>query len=241
MIRIAICDDNSLQREMLRDTLKDYSSRTGLPVKVGEFSDGSGLLDHIREHGGFDIYILDLIMPGVNGMEVATTLRMLHDEGIIIFLTATVEYALASYDVNAFYYLMKPLDRNKLFSVLDRATATLKTGEEQFVVVRTKEGEVRVPLNDLQFISLKNRALHYHMVRGGDVDGLVIRVPFREAVAPVLQDGRFVLCGISMVVNLTCIDQMDCESVLLNDGTVLYPSKTACSALKKEWVAYHKG
>ena len=241
MIRIAICDDNSLQRELLQDTLNDYTSRTGLPIKVEEFIDGSELLDRIREHGGFDIYILDLIMPGVNGMEVATTLRMLHDEGIIIFLTSTVDYALASYDVNAFHYLMKPLDRYKLFSVLDRATASLQSAEEQFIVVRTKEGEVRVPLNDLQFVSLKNRTLHYHLVRGSDVDGLVIRVPFREAVAPILRDGRFVLCGISMVVNLTCIDQMDCESVLLNDGTMLYPSKTACSALKKEWVAYHKG
>ena len=240
MIRIAICDDNSLQRDMLRDTLDDYMSRTGLPIKMEEFADGSELLDRIREHGGFDIYILDLIMPGVNGMEVATTLRMLHDEGVIIFLTSTVDYALASYDVNALHYLMKPLDRNKLFSVLDRAVLQLQREDEQFILVRTKEGDVRISMNDLQFVSLKNRALHYHLVRGSDVDGLVIRVPFREAVASILKDSRFVLCGISMVVNLTCIDQMDCESVLLNDGTMLYPSKTACSALKKEWVAYHK-
>lgn len=241
MIRIAICDDNSLQRDLLRDTLDDYMSRTGLPLKPEEFSDGSELLNRIRGEGGFDIYILDLIMPGVNGMEVATTLRMLRDEGIIIFLTSTVDYALASYDVNALHYLMKPLDRNKLFSVLDRAMAQLQRIEDKFILVRTRDGEVRVPLNDLQFVSLQNRALHYHLVRGSDVDGLVIRVPFREAVAPILKDSRFVLCGISMVVNLTCIDQMDCESVLLNDGTMLYPSKAACSALKKEWTAYHKG
>lgn len=240
MIRIAICDDNSLQRDLLRDTLEDYTSRTGLPIVLEEFGDGSELLDRIRDNGRFDIYILDLIMPGVNGMEVATTLRMLHDEGVIIFLTSTVDYALASYDVNAFHYLMKPLDRNKLFSVLDRATDLLRKEDDQFIIVRTHDGDVRVPLNDLQFVSLKNRTLHYHLVRGSDVDGLVIRVPFRDAVAPILRDSRFVLCGISMVVNLTCIDQMDCESVLLNDGTMLYPSKTACSALKKEWVAYHK-
>lgn len=240
MIRIAICDDNSLQRDLLRDTLNDYFGRTGLSAALEEFSDGSELLNCVRDNGRYDIYILDLIMPGVNGMEAATTLRMLHDEGIIIFVTATVDYALASYDVNAFYYLLKPLDRNKLFAVLDRATAQLQKSGEQFIVVRTHDGDVRVSLNDLQYVSLKNRALHYHLVRGDDVDGLVIRVPFREAVAQVLRDNRFVLCGISMVVNLTCIDQMDCESVLLRDGTMLYPSKSACTALKKEWVAYHK-
>lgn len=241
MVRIAVCDDNELQRELLQDTLGDYIQQRGLAVSIESFSDGGELLSHVQKSGFFDLYILDLIMPGVNGMEVASTLRMLHDEGIIIFLTSTVDYALASYDVNAFHYLLKPLDRMKLNTVLDRAMAQLEKAEEQSILVRTREGETRILLKDLQYVNLNNRALHYHMLRGNDVDGLVIRVPFREAVAPILRDSRFVLCGISMVVNLTCIDQMDCDSVLMNDGTLLYPSKSACNALRREWTAYHKG
>lgn len=240
MVRIALCDDNELQRELLQDTLRDYASQATVRLELTAFSDGSELLAHVRENGPFDLYILDLIMPGVNGMEVASTLRMMQDEGLIIFLTSTVDYALASYDVNAFHYLMKPLDRGRLFSVLDRAMARFRSAEESSLLVRTKDGESRIFLKDLQYADLKNRALQYHLQNGTVIDGLVIRVPFREAVAPILRDSRFVLCGITMVVNLTCIDQMDCESVLLQDGTLLYPSKTACTALKKEWAAFHK-
>ena len=240
MLRIAVCDDNELQREMLLETLDTYLEQRGLTISPEAFSDGNALLACVRESGPFDLYILDLIMPGMNGMEVASTLRMLHDDGIIIFLTSTVDYALASYDVNAFHYLLKPLDSQKLYSVLDRALDQLDKAEEQAILVRTREGETRILLKDLQYVDLNNRALHYHLLRGGDVDGLVIRVSFREAVAPILRDKRFVLCGLSMVVNLTCIDQMDCDSVLMNDGTLLYPSKNACTALRREWTAYHK-
>ena len=108
-MRLAICDDNELQREMISDVINEYIRERRLDVNVSVFESGLKLIDSVRTQGRYDIYILDMLMPEMNGLEVASTLRMLKDDGKIIFLTATLDYAVASYDVRAFYYLVKPV------------------------------------------------------------------------------------------------------------------------------------
>ena len=237
MVRIAICDDNDLQRELTGEILEEYISTSEKDITVSSFASGRELLNAVKSKGFFDIYILDLIMPDINGMEVASTLRLMKDEGKIIFLTATLDYAVASYDVNAFYYMIKPVNTQKLYHLLDKATAQISEDSASFEL-RTHKGAVRIKYDDIMYIDLENRALRYHLKDGRIVEGLVIRVSFKEAVAKFLEEKYFAMCGISAVVNLRCVDQMDSESVLLSDGSLLYPSKSACSALKKVWAVY---
>ena len=235
MIKIAVCDDNEFQRELMEDLLDDYRKlHNSTEISLSIFGGGRELLGAVKEKGFFDIYILDLIMPDINGMEVATTLRTMKDPGKIIFLTATLDYAVASYDVDAFYYMLKPADQGKLFRVLDKACKDF-TESDNSISLKTRSGIVKIKYEDILYVSLENRALRFNLHGGKTIDGMAIRVPFKESVASLLEDSRFSLCGVSMVVNMDYLDQMDSESVLLSDGTILYPSKAACSALKKAW------
>lgn len=239
MVRIAVCDDNEIQRELMEDILLEFTATCPAEIQVATFSGGRELLDAVSSKGAFDIYILDLIMPGINGMEVATTLRIMNDPGKIIFLTATLDYAVASYDVNAFYYMVKPVEQGKLFRVLNNAVDEILSASTT-VLVRTPNGDVSLDVNDILYVDLDNRSLHYHMRDGRVADSLTIRTPFRDAVAPLLADSQFTLCGVSLVLNLRYIDTLDAESVLLRDGSLLYPSKAGCTALKKVWKDYLK-
>lgn len=133
MIRIAVCDDNELQHEIMSDLLQEYTltpvgSLSEIDIRF--FSGGRDLILDVRDKGGYDIYILDMIMPDINGIELATTLRLIGDSGKIIFLTSSLEYAVASYDVEAFYYMLKPVDRQKLFRILDRAVGLISQGDD---------------------------------------------------------------------------------------------------------------
>lgn len=164
VIKIAICDDNEIQTDLLEEIILDYISLRGLDATVSKFYDGMELIKSAKNSGNYDIYILDMIMPKVNGLEVASTLRMLKDEGKIIFLTSTVEYAVSSYDVRAFYYMLKPLDVNKLQNVLDEALADKRNSSDAVsVYIKSDSGEFRVSSHDIMFVELVNRCPVYHL------------------------------------------------------------------------------
>lgn len=234
MIRIAVCDDSDLQLDIMRDILAEYAE--SVPnVEANFFPGGRELIADVRDRGAYDIYILDMIMPSVNGMEVATTLRLIGDTGRIIFLTASLEYSDAASNVNAFYYMTKPLDRNKLFRVLDRAVSLIISSTDA-IELKSKAGLVTVSYDDVIYIDLENRALRYHLRDGRIICGNVIRIPFRDTVASFLERPRFSLCGVSMVVNLDCIDRIEGETILFSDGSIAYPSKTGLNQIKAAWL-----
>lgn len=237
MIRIAVCDDNELQRDLMNDLLDYYISGGDREFVINSFASGNELLEDIRKNGSYDIYLLDLIMPGINGMEVAATLRLMKDDGRIIFLTATVEYAVASYDVNAFYYMLKPVDKDRFFKVLTNAVESIES-ERQVFIVRGKGKETHINPETLMYIELVSRIPRYYLNDGRVLEGVTIRGSFKELVAPLLSDSRFAMCGVSLLVNLSFVDAVDSDSVLMRDGTQLFPPKSAYSEFRKVWKVY---
>lgn len=239
MISIALCEDNPVQREVMSDILEDYkSAHPG--VEIATFSSGSELLETIRNNKvGYDIYFLDIVMPGINGMEVATTLRMMGDNGIVIFTTASIEYAVASYDVRAYYYMIKPVDSTKLFKILDNAIATLGKVEDS-IIVKSVNGDVRLKFKQIMYVEVNDRALFYHMIDGRECESIKLRGSFKEAITPILANSSFVMCGVSKVVNLKYIDAVDSESILFHDGSLVYISRSAYSEVKQAWKNFHK-
>lgn len=233
MVTLALCEDNDFQREMMQELLEEYGAeRNAVSIKV--FSTGRDLLEYVKQNAGFDIYLLDVVMPDVNGMELAATLRLMKDEGKIIFTTASLEYAVASYDVKAYYYMVKPVDSHKLFRILDNAIAELKPSEST-MNVKTKNGEVGLRLKEITFVEVIDRALVYHLADGRSLKSLALRGSFHEAVADMADDAQFAPCGASKLINLRYIDAIDSETVLLKDGTVIYPPRSAYADLRRQW------
>lgn len=234
MIKIAICDDNEIQTDLLEEIILDYISLRGLDASIKKFYDGMELIKSVKNDGNYDIYILDMIMPKVNGLEVASTLRMLKDDGKIIFLTSTVEYAVSSYDVRAFYYMLKPLDVNKLQTVLDEALADKRNNSEEIsIYIKADAGEFRVSSNDVMFVELVNRCPVYHLKDGQQIKSKLIRGSFKEEVLALSENEDFSFCGIGLLVNMHYLNAIDSDSILLSDGTMLFPSKSGISDLKK--------
>ena len=121
-LQIALCDDEITSHERTMDLIRQYkqihSERT---LSLSSFTSGKELINHVDEHGGFDLYILDCIMPGMNGIELGAALRMRDDMGFLIYLTTSPDFALDSYRVDAFDYLLKPVRSELFFQSLDKA------------------------------------------------------------------------------------------------------------------------
>ena len=132
MLRIAICDDEEQQLKQMVALLEAYlQSRTELKGQVETFLSGDALLERTEQSRGFDIYILDILMPELNGIETGHRLRALGMGGEIVYLTSSNDFAADSYDVRAFFYLLKPVDRKKLFHVMDGAVKNAQPSTEQ--------------------------------------------------------------------------------------------------------------
>lgn len=242
MIRLALCDDEAEQREEVGALLREYAAeRPSLAVKLSVFSSAREVLAAAEECNGFDIYVLDIVMPDLSGIELGVRLRELYSGGEIIYLTISPEYAVDSYATRAFYYLMKPTARSRLFQVLDQAVKVLEKQKAACVTVRTKSGLERLRLDEIVYAELAGRAVRYHLAGGGVLDSVTVRAPFQEETAPLLADARFFLSGASFVVNLFYVTAVEKGFLRMDGGSRVPLSRGLAALAKRRWCDYWLG
>ena len=241
MVKIAVCDDDPDHLRSISALLEDYlSTHPHHPGRTHLFDSGQSLLDHAQALGGFDLYLLDILMPGLNGIQTGEQLRSLGAGGEIIYLSSSKDYAVDSYQVGAFFYLLKPVDRERLFQVLDGALDKLRQRDSQVILVTTPQGTRRVLLDQILYVERVNRAMRYYCL-DGIVDSQHLRASFREAAAPLLAHPRFCLCGASFVLNLQHVVEVSGQRVLLDNNTSLILPRTAAAPFKLAWGSYWLG
>ena len=238
MLRIAICDDEEKQLHQAAALLNTYlRSHPGLNGQVEMFRSGGELLAHAENAGGFDLYVLDILMPELSGIDTGRRLRALGEGGEIIYLTSSNDFAADSYDVRAFFYLLKPVNETKLFQVMDGAVEKLNRRRRSAVVVTTADGPRRVLLERIRYAERVGRCVRYYCT-DSTVDSQTIRVSFREAAAPLLADRRFCLCGASFVINFQHVTGVNGQTALLDNGQTVALPRTAAADFKKAWGNY---
>lgn len=241
MLKIAVCDDEARDREKITASLEAYiKDRPKLQGRIQAFESGHELLKAVNAGDRFDLYILDVIMPEPGGIQTGLKLRSLGEGGEIIYLTSSKEYAAESYNVRAFYYLLKPVKEERLFEVLDAATQKLKRRRSSAILVSTPGGQQRVLLERILYVERVGRSMRYVCV-DDTVDSQSIRVSFREMVAPLLADSRFCLCGASFVFNLEHVAGVNGQNALLDNGVTVPLPRTAATGFKLAWGQYWLG
>ncbi len=236
MISIAICDDEKKTLEELKQNLNVYFRNTA--VKISTFLSADDLISEVMENGGFDIYILDVIMPGLNGIDLGIKLRQRGDNGVIIYLTASTEYAIISYEVGAFFYLLKPVDNDKLTYVLNQAIKIIDDIKNKGIAVKTQDGVKFLRFDEIMYAELKDRAVCYTTSSGEKVISRYLRVPFREACAKLLNDGSFVMCGASFCVNPGFIKAFEKNFIVLKNDTRLSLPQKVVYNIKAQWLDF---
>lgn len=235
MLRIALCDDDPAQRETVCRMMKDFASqRPALTVKLSAFSSPWELLAAAEEHP-FDIFLLDVMMPDLSGIQLGTKLRGLGSQAAIVYLTVSPEYALDSYEVEAFHYLIKPVESSRLFSVLDRAVQSLERQRAAGVAVKTRDGLSLARLDQIVYVELSSRAALYHLSDGSCLESTTLRGSFQEETAPLLADPRFFPCGASFVVNLFYVASVKKKFLLLDGGRQVPLPRGLAAQARQRW------
>ncbi|MBQ1193867.1 MAG: response regulator transcription factor [Lachnospiraceae bacterium] len=234
-MKIAICDDYLFYRDLLTKLVQKYDKEKNCNLSVDVYERGDKLIEEALRIGGYDIYILDIMMPGIDGIELGLVLREHGLNGKIMYLTSSEDYAVDAFKARAFNYILKPIEKNTFFNALDEVINLLNVAEEKSFIIKTKDGSVRLDYNNILYVDLDKRALTFHLLNDQTVRGNTIRITFAEAVHELLQDNRFVLCGASMAVNLQHITMVESDSLLFQDNSNVYISKRAIKELLPIW------
>lgn len=230
MLHIAVCDDEQAQLSATQAMLERFiAERSESPARISCFSSAAQLLDR----GAFDIYILDVIMPEMGGIELGLELRKRGDNAFIIYLTTSRDFAVDSYLAQAYHYLLKPVEERTFFDVLDGAVKRLTDGRDASAAFRQKDGLRRLRLDDIVYGELFDRCLRLHLA-----DGLTLRQSFKDEAAPFLAQRRFVLCSASFFVNLAYIEKVERDGLRLKDGVRLPLSRAQRDQVTNRWMDY---
>ena len=239
-MRIAICDDEERCRVQVLEFLREYSrSHTEHHPDISVFSAGEDLLEAAGKLGGFDIYILDIVMPHMDGIRLGTELRSRGYDGKIIYLTSSKEYAIDSFRVKPFHYILKPFDRADFRAVLDEAVDAMAEQKQKSIIVKTQDSRIKIHLHRILYAELSRRTVQYHMTDGRTVESIHIRSSFTEAVQELLQDNRFCLCGAEMLVNLQHLIEVENECLVFKNSCRLNAGKKACRDVRSAWYDYN--
>ena len=163
-MRIALAEDEPLQRAYLRELIEDYARERATPVHVTEFESGDALLAGYEQ--GTQLLLLDIDMPGTNGMDAARAIRTRDANVMIIFCTNLVSRALDGYAVEALDFIVKPVGRQRLFEAVDKAVRYIRARMPRMLTLHTQDGIINVREEDVYYAETYGRKLRIHTAQG---------------------------------------------------------------------------
>ena len=218
MMTFAICDDEPLMARELARRLADFMrERSVTDYSVSSFSNGRALLEGAA---GFDAVFLDIRMEQPDGMETARLLRGRGDHSLLVFVTVLKECVFDCFQVEAFDYLLKPVDGARFRRTMDRVLRRLEQRTAEGVAVRRGTGCEIVPFSDLVYCEVLGRKVYLHKR-----DGTVIDYYDRLEDLERRLDGRFFKCHRSYLVNLDWVRGCRGGQVLLSQGEPIPASR----------------
>lgn len=230
MIQIAICDDEELLLEEIKAETEDCLKKQQIFSMITTFTNSERLLYELEEGTLFDLFLLDIEMPGISGMEMAGRIHEKLPEALIIFVTAHYKYAIDAYELNIFRYIPKNQIKERLPHAVIDAVTILENQNTEFYVVSNQNRIERIPLKNVVYIIRDGKNAAFYLEGTKEV----FRV--RKTLSKVyesLNPQEFVYIDRGCIINLKHLAGIANSSCTMTDGTVLAVAQSRVVELKK--------
>lgn len=209
-ISVAIVEDDEISAQELQHNLFQFGEKGGHTFSVFLFENADSFLQDYQPR--YDIIFMDIKMPGTDGMSAAGQLRQIDSTTMLIFVTNMVQYAVQGYDVSAFDFIVKPVNRTAFEMKMKRAVRTLNLNRENDLVLDTGTVTHIIPASAIHYIEVMNHHLTYHTELGTfSVRGKL------SSVEQMLPSEHFFRCSISFLINLRYVTRFTNEQVCVAD------------------------
>ena len=232
-MKIAICDDNRQELSHILSLLDNYQAKQNLAFTICPFHNSRDLADTLSGTR-YDLFLLDIIMPDITGLELARKIRSFDKSADIIFLTTSPEYAVESYTVKATNYLMKPIVPERFYETLDEIQKIREQEQGRSLVLKSSIGVHKIPLNQLMYVEAQGRKVLYYLANGEQV---TCTDRFSAVCDQLLQNPEFILTHRSFLVNMNYIRLIGTADMQLQNGTVLPLAQRRLTEIRKHYLA----
>ncbi len=235
MLRIACCDDDLSVLSELRVLLDSYRVDRNTEIVSTAFQSPLELIAEIEKGMRFDILLLDVLMPGENGIDAAKEIRGYDSNVKIIFLTSSAEFAVESYTVGAYFYQLKPIWKESFFRLMDSVTAECEKDSSTSLILRCKTGITRIELTRLEYCEVIRRSLMLHLSDGTVLESIGSMDHLCEQLAKYTS---FLRIHRAYLVNLEYIRSIAPKTLTMEDGAVLPIPRGKYNEIKDRYLEY---
>lgn len=221
-MRIAIVEDEAVYVQQLRDYLSKYQEEFNCPLQVSIYENGMSFIHNFSSQ--FDIILLDVAMPYIDGFETAKRIRAIDTEVVILFVTNQAQHAIKGYEVDALDYILKPISYFAFSQRLKRALSRVKRKEEPYLVLNLKSETRKIKISSIYYIEIRDHNLVYHTT-----DGDYSAFGSLKEEEQKLEKHHFVRCNKAYLVSLRHVDNVCNGAAVVNGQHLLIsrPRKTA--------------
>lgn len=229
---LAVCDDKKEELDRVLALLNVWWEMHDISLHFKVFQSAVELLESARQER-FTLYLLDVMMPGMDGLECAQEIRRFDDAAEILFLSTSPGFAYESYGVRAFNYLLKPVEEKKLFSLLDQLVLREQSLQEA-LTLKTGTTIIRIPYPHISYVEVIGKHLYFHLVNG-DVREIVGSL--RDFEAELLPRPEFMRVHRSYIVNMLQVEELSSGHIRTFSGKTVPVSRLLYPQLQKDYMA----
>lgn len=238
MLKVAFCDDDLSILNEVRVLLDRYRVEHNQEIEYAAFHSPLELLAEIEKGMRLDILLLDVVMPGENGIEAAREIREYDKEVKIIFLTSSSEFAVQSYTVGAYFYQLKPIWEESFFRLMDSVIGECKKEKTCSLIIRSKTGITRVDLQRLEYCEVIGRTLLFHLTNGTVVESIGKLDDLSKELG---EYPEFIRPHRSFLINLEYVRNISNKTITLENLAEIPIPHGKCSEIKNQYLDYAFG
>ncbi len=225
-MKVAILDDEKIYLDLIRQEVGRVFPNIEC---IRQYADSEGLLYDLAEGIRYDIYFLDVELPGVDGMMAAREIRKQDTDANIIFITAFAKYAAESYDVRAYQYILKSQISEKLPKVLQHIAEELQVSAVEYYVAETSTRYDRIALRDILYIYKEKKYAIFATQQGDFRQRLTVSKIWEQ-----LEHKHFVWVDRGVIVNIKKVQRVMKNELVLENGIVIKISRSNLQRVRAE-------
>lgn len=233
MLKIAVLDDEQIFYESIKKKIYSFYEKLHLVVSVDCYSSGKALMYEVDDGKYYDIYLLDIDLPDMSGMDLGRILREKSPYCYIVFLTAYPQYAIEGYSAKAYQYILKDEWEKKLDVTLRNIQKEIQSRMEPSYRITVSTKLEKVPVKDIYYL-YKNGKNVVFQTRNGES---TIRKTLSE-VYEELPEKEFIYVDRSFIVNIEHVMKLKNKEIYMSNGEIISVSKPQLERVKKQINAY---
>lgn len=234
-IQIAICEDDKTQQDYIASLVKDWAEKENQVCRIESYDSAEQLIYSFDKDFPFSVYILDIQMGGMDGMELARRIRRKDSQAVILFLTGLRDYVLEGYEVGAMRYLMKPINEEEFYRILCQIERERLVEAETYFVLERQEEVLKIPYRDIWYLEAQG---HYVEMHYGEE---VLR--WKSGIGKLQQEfgeNGFVMVRRGTLVNLGRVAKVGKTECILDNGEAIPVSRSQYRKVNEAFIGYYR-